>query len=243
MPQTPPPPPYNQITGISRADAKYNEQETLADYNGNARPGELVIDLTSNPPALYVGNNIGQLTAVGGGGGSTTWATLGDKDNSAGPVEIALGQDAGTAQGTYAVAIGATAGNVTQGLAATAIGYAAGQGNQGTAATAVGAGAALLNQGANATAVGQSAGASNQGVGAVAVGSGAGADVQGANAIAIGSLAGTQNQTNMPLPLAQTQEQILKVTVQSQLATMLQTHHKVHWLLLLVNKQGRTLKV
>lgn len=59
-----PPPPYDNITGISRAVMKDNAQETLANYNGNARPGELVVDLTQDPPPLYVGNNAGQLTAV-----------------------------------------------------------------------------------------------------------------------------------------------------------------------------------
>ena len=64
-----PPPPYSDITGISRAVMKDNAQETLANYNGNARPGEIVADLTTDPPALYIGNNLGQLTALAGGGG------------------------------------------------------------------------------------------------------------------------------------------------------------------------------
>ena len=63
-----PPPPYSDITGISRAVMKDNAQETLANYNGNARPGELVVDLTQDPPPLYVGNNAGQLTAITSGG-------------------------------------------------------------------------------------------------------------------------------------------------------------------------------
>lgn len=58
------PPPYNDITGISRAVMKDNAQVTLAEYNGNARPGELVVNLETNPPALYIGNNIGQLTSI-----------------------------------------------------------------------------------------------------------------------------------------------------------------------------------
>lgn len=59
-----PPPPYDNITGISRTVMKDNAQETLANYNGNARPGEIVADLTTDPPALYVGNNLGALTAL-----------------------------------------------------------------------------------------------------------------------------------------------------------------------------------
>lgn len=64
-----PPPPYSDITGISRAVMKDNAQETLANYNGNARPGELVVNLVTDPPALYVGNNIGALTLISSGGG------------------------------------------------------------------------------------------------------------------------------------------------------------------------------
>lgn len=64
------PPPYTDITGISRAVMKDNAQESLAGYNGNARPGELVVNLETNPPALYVGNNAGQLTAITSGSGS-----------------------------------------------------------------------------------------------------------------------------------------------------------------------------
>lgn len=58
------PPPYSEITGISRSVMKDNNTETLANYDGNARPGELVVNLESNPPEVYVGNNNGYLTLV-----------------------------------------------------------------------------------------------------------------------------------------------------------------------------------
>jgi hypothetical protein len=58
------PPPYTDITGISRAAMKDNAQVTLVAYDGNARPGELVVNLETDPPALYIGNNAGQLTAI-----------------------------------------------------------------------------------------------------------------------------------------------------------------------------------
>lgn len=64
------PPPYTDITGISRAVMKDNSQVILSEYDGNARPGELVVNLESSPPALYVGDNLGQLNSIGGGGGS-----------------------------------------------------------------------------------------------------------------------------------------------------------------------------
>lgn len=72
------PPPYDDITGISRAVMKDNAQETLNNYDGNARPGELVVDLTVDPPTLYVGNNDGILTEIGGGGTGGVKETLVD---------------------------------------------------------------------------------------------------------------------------------------------------------------------
>ena len=63
-----PPPPYDNITGISRTVMKDDAQESLVNYNGNARPGEIVADLTQDPPTLYIGNNLGQLTAISSGG-------------------------------------------------------------------------------------------------------------------------------------------------------------------------------
>lgn len=67
-----PPPPYDNITGISRAVMKDNAQVTLANYNGNARPGELVVDQTTDQ--VYIGNVNGGLTQVAAGianGGSS----------------------------------------------------------------------------------------------------------------------------------------------------------------------------
>jgi hypothetical protein len=65
-----PPPPYANITGISRAVMKDTAQITVQNYNGVARPGELVVDqITDN---LYVGNINGNLTLVGFGSGLST---------------------------------------------------------------------------------------------------------------------------------------------------------------------------
>jgi hypothetical protein len=118
----------------------------------------------------------GVISVSGGGGGATTWATLGDKNNASGPTEIALGLDAGTAQGLGAIAIGATAGNS----------------GQASGATALGGGAGVTNQGANAVAIGQSAGISDQGTEALALGSQAGTTSQAACSIVI-------NATGAPL--------------------------------------------
>jgi hypothetical protein len=117
---------------------------------------------------LTVNFNTSTLSATGGGG-SATWATLGDKDNASGPTDIALGLDAGASQGVGAIAIGALAGNA----------------GQATAAIAVGGGAATTNQGACAVAVGQSAGITDQGVEALALGSQAGTTSQAACSIVI----------------------------------------------------------
>jgi hypothetical protein len=63
-----PPPPYSDITGISRAVMKDNAQVTLANYNGNARPGELVVDQTTDQ--VYIGNSSGALTQIAAGIGN-----------------------------------------------------------------------------------------------------------------------------------------------------------------------------
>jgi hypothetical protein len=66
------PPPYNDITGISRAVMKDNAQVTLANYDGNARPGELVVDQSTDQ--VYIGNSSGALTQIAAGirnGGSS----------------------------------------------------------------------------------------------------------------------------------------------------------------------------
>jgi hypothetical protein len=63
------PPPYTNITGISRAVMKDNAQETLANYNGSARPGEIVVNLEVDPPTVFIGNNAGALTQLTTGGG------------------------------------------------------------------------------------------------------------------------------------------------------------------------------
>jgi hypothetical protein len=129
--------------------------------------------LSTPSGALVVGSGLTiSLTGVisaSGGGGSATWATLGDKNNASGPTNIALGLDAGTSQGLGAVAIGALAGNA----------------GQATAAIAIGGGAATTNQGACAVALGQSAGISDQGVEALALGSQAGTTNQAACSIVI----------------------------------------------------------
>jgi hypothetical protein len=66
-----PPPPYDNITGISRTVMKDNAQESIANYNGNARPGEMVVDLLNND--VYIGNTNGNLNllVIGGGSGNS----------------------------------------------------------------------------------------------------------------------------------------------------------------------------
>jgi len=57
-----PPPPYADITGISRTVMKDNAQESLANYDGNARPAEFTVD--QNTSNVYIGNATGNLTQV-----------------------------------------------------------------------------------------------------------------------------------------------------------------------------------
>ena len=94
-----PPPPYSNITGTSAVIAKYNQQESIANANGNARPGQLVIDVTNNntnatppqEPILKTVNNIGMKIwknnyseASFSDVGSTLKAFIGDPGNNTG---------------------------------------------------------------------------------------------------------------------------------------------------------------
>jgi len=191
-----PPPPYANITGISRAAMKDNAQESITNYNGNARPGELIVD--QNTDILYVGNALGQLTVLATPSGTTTWALVSDKNNASGPASIALGTLAGaTSQGTNSIALGNIAAEISQGDSAVAIGYSAG----------------YSNQGANSTAVGIGAGAVSQGIDAVAIGVGAGNESQGANAVAIGAYAGQNNQAGNSIVINATGAALEQTTV------------------------------
>ena len=57
-----PPPPYDDLTGISRTVMKDNAQETVTNYNGNARPAEMTVDVNTNE--IFIGNAAGSLTKV-----------------------------------------------------------------------------------------------------------------------------------------------------------------------------------
>lgn len=91
-----PPPPYDDITGISRSVMKDNAQENVAGYNGHARPGELTMDLTVDPPTIYIGNNLGNLTQVSFGGvaGVTQLSNLGNVQLTATTGNIGIRVDA-----------------------------------------------------------------------------------------------------------------------------------------------------
>ena len=58
---------YSNITGIGRFPVHRIEGVTLAQYDGQAKPGELVVDKTTKN--LYVAANTGNHTIDGGGGG------------------------------------------------------------------------------------------------------------------------------------------------------------------------------
>ena len=66
-----PPPPYADITGITRTVMKDNAQESVSNYNGNARPGEMTVNpVTGN---IYLGNTNGNLNLVISGSGSNLY--------------------------------------------------------------------------------------------------------------------------------------------------------------------------
>ena len=54
-----PPPPYADITGIARAVMKDSAQVDIQQYDGTARPGEIVISQSDS--AMYIGNVSGAL--------------------------------------------------------------------------------------------------------------------------------------------------------------------------------------
>jgi hypothetical protein len=60
-------PPYINISGLFIQSDKH-VSDSLADYDGSARPGQLVVD--SSDYTLYVGNSDGRLNAISSGGGS-----------------------------------------------------------------------------------------------------------------------------------------------------------------------------
>ena len=57
-----PPPPYADITGITRAVMKDNAQIALAQYDGTARPGEIVI--SQQDLSMWIGDAAGDLNAA-----------------------------------------------------------------------------------------------------------------------------------------------------------------------------------
>lgn len=74
-----PPPPYSDITGISRAAMKDNAQVNAAQYDGNARPAELVV--AQNTLDLYVGNNNGNLILLATPAGAPANIAVYDEGN------------------------------------------------------------------------------------------------------------------------------------------------------------------
>ena len=75
---------------------KDDAQETVSGYDGHARPGELTMDLTTDPPAIYIGNNLGNLTQVSFGGttGVTQLTNLGNVQLTASTGNIGIAVDA-----------------------------------------------------------------------------------------------------------------------------------------------------
>jgi hypothetical protein len=68
-----PPPPYSGINGLYVQVDKHVD-DTKANYDGNARPGQLVVDTSDY--SLYIGNSNGVLNLVTGGGGGGSFGNL-----------------------------------------------------------------------------------------------------------------------------------------------------------------------
>ncbi len=74
-----PPPPYDNVTGISRAAMKDNAQVTVGQYNGNARPAELVVE--QNNLNLYAGDNNGNLVLLANASATKHYGSFYDTTN------------------------------------------------------------------------------------------------------------------------------------------------------------------
>ena len=63
------------------------------------KDGELWVDTVTNKMKISDGTTPGgvDIVGLGGGGGATTWAALGDKNNANGPATVALGAQIGRA--------------------------------------------------------------------------------------------------------------------------------------------------
>lgn len=106
------------------------------------------------------------------------------------------------------IALGASAGSISQGNNATAVGWLAGYNTQGTAAVAVGREAGEISQGQYAVSVGPGAGYTGQGGNAVAIGYDAGFTAQGSAGVAIGYLSGNNTQESGAVAIGYTTAQI-----------------------------------
>lgn len=110
------------------------------------------------------------------------------------------------------IALGNSAGSISQGNNATAVGWLAGYNTQGTAAVAVGREAGEINQGQYAVSVGPGAGYTGQGGNAVAIGYDAGFTAQGSAGVAIGYLSGNNTQESGAVAIGYTTAQVTQRT-------------------------------
>lgn len=167
-------------------DIHGNQQYVTAEelnINGNIRGNNLIGDLYGN---IYKNDLFIDTSSVD----IKDIMTI-DQNN------IAIGKSAGSiSQKSYGIAIGYNSGYSSQGLATVAIGYNSGKNNQSGNSVAVGAYSGHDGQNVDAVSVGQFAGYSSQRTGGVAIGKAAGYISQGSHSIAIGYMAGYNDQSN-----------------------------------------------
>jgi hypothetical protein len=154
------------------------------DASGNFTTGAITL---ANGAVLS--DNVGNSVAFGDGA----------KASGVGAVTVGYGAGGTIGSGSYAIAIGDSAGGATsaptqQQQYAIAIGYQAGQSTQYTNSIAIGKQAGQTTQNSNSIAIGNAAGNSSQSTYAVAIGYTAGNSSQGNQSIAIGGNAGNSSQ-------------------------------------------------
>jgi hypothetical protein len=101
------------VSGIVRSVEKHTKL-SAAEYDGEARPGELVVDLTTYQ--LYVGNADGNLNVVGGGSGSPGGLNTQIQYNSTGTFAGSAGLTYNDVTNRLTVANLAVSGSVTTSL-------------------------------------------------------------------------------------------------------------------------------
>jgi alpha-tubulin suppressor-like RCC1 family protein len=182
---------YGGILGIGSTATSVPSFTQLTSAFNNSSLSDVLYYNPTTKEISYATYNLDSFNPIVIGSGSYS---------SKGDGAIAMGITAGiVSQGVHSIAIGSYSGEINQGDYSIAMGYESGTRNQADYAVAIGAYAGGTGQGSNAVAIGTNAG-SAQGVNSVAIGRNAGSD-QGVGSIAIGDNAAVRGQTGYAIAI------------------------------------------